>query len=99
MHLNSYRDKLKLSISKNVFQPKPEVDSAVLIFFPKDGELPNFPTFSNLVKQAFSQRRKKLKNNLPDAYKLGKIEEWADKRPEEISPNEFIQIYNMIFVG
>ena len=43
--------------------------------------------------------RKKLKNNLPDAYKLGKIEKWVDKRPEELSPDEFIQIYNMIFVG
>ena len=91
--------KIEFIVSKNVFQPKPEVDSAVLTFFPKDGELPNSSAFSNLIKQAFSQRRKKLKNNLPDAYKLGKIEEWADKRPEEICPDEFIQIYNMIFVG
>ena len=91
--------KIEFIVSKNVFQPKPEVNSAVLTFFPKDGELPNFTKFSNLVKQTFSQRRKKLKNNLPDAYKLGKIEKWADKRPEEITPDEFIQIYNMIFVG
>ena len=91
--------KIEFIVSKKVFQPKPEVDSAVLTFFPKDGELPNSPAFSHLVKQAFSQRRKKLKNNLPDTYKLGKIEKWADKRPEEISPDEFIQIYNMIFVG
>ena len=91
--------KIEFIVSKNVFQPKPDVDSAVLTFFPKDGELPNFPAFSKLVKQAFSQRRKKLKNNLPDAYKLGKIEKWVDKRPEELSPDEFIQIYNMIFVG
>ena len=90
---------IEFIVSKNVFQPKPEVDSAVLTFFPKNDKLPNFIKFSNLVKQAFSQRRKKLKNNLPDAYKLGKIEKWADKRPEEISPDEFIQIYNMIFVG
>ena len=91
--------KIEFIVSKNVFQPKPEVDSAVLTFFSKDGELPNFLTFSNLVKQAFSQRINKLKNNLPDAYKLGKIEKWADKRSEEIRPDEFIQIYNMIFVG
>jgi len=91
--------KIDFIVSKNVFQPKPEVDSAVLTFFPRDGELPNFTTFSYFVKQAFSQRRKKLKNNLPDAYKLGKIEKWADKRPEEISPDEFIQIYDLIFVG
>jgi len=91
--------KIEFIVSKNVFQPKPKIDSAVLTFFPKDGELPNFSAFSNLVKQAFSKRRKKLKNNLPNTYKLERIEEWADKRPEEISPDEFIQIYNMIFVG
>ena len=86
-------------VSKNVFQPKPEVDSAVLTFIPKNKELPEFNNFSNLIKQAFSQRRKKLKNNLPKAYQSGKIEKWADKRPEEICPDEFIQIYNVIFVG
>ena len=91
--------KIEFMVSKNVFQPKPEVDSAVLTFFPKEKELPEFNNFSKLIKQAFSQRRKKLKNNLPEAYKLGKIEKWANGRPEEISPDEFIQIYNVIFVG
>ena len=86
-------------VSKNVFQPRPEVDSAVLIFFPKKIKLPKIKPFSNMIKKAFSQRRKKLKNNLSEAYKLGKINKWADKRPEEISPNEFIEIYNTIFVG
>ena len=90
---------IEFMVSKNVFRPKPEVDSAVLTFFPKNNDLPDFSAFSKLVKQAFSQRRKKLKNNLPEAYKLGKIEKWADSRPEEISPDEFIQIYNVIFVG
>jgi len=91
--------KIEFIVSKNVFQPKPEVDSAVLTFFPKEKELPEFNNFSNLIKQAFSQRRKKLKNNLPEAYKLGKIEKWANGRPEEISPDEFIRIYKVIFVG
>ena len=91
--------KIEFIVSKNVFQPKPEVDSAVLTFFPKEKELPEFNNFSNLIKQAFSQRRKMLKNNLPEAYKSGKIEKWANSRPEEISPDEFIQIYNVIFVG
>ena len=38
--------KIEIIVSKNVFQPKPEVDSAVLTFFPKGGELPNFTIFS-----------------------------------------------------
>ena len=45
--------KIEFIVSKNVFQPKPEVDSAVLTFFPKEKELPEFNNFSNLIKQAF----------------------------------------------
>ncbi len=90
---------IEFTVSKNVFHPKPEIDSAVITFLPKKGSHPVITSFSKFVKQAFSQRRKKLKNNLPEAYKLGKIEKWADNRPEEISPDVFIQIYNVIFVG
>ena len=63
---------------------------------PKEGPLPEIYSFSKFVKQAFSQRRKKLKNNLPEAYQLGVIEEWAELRPEEISPGKFIQIFSLI---
>jgi 16S rRNA (adenine1518-N6/adenine1519-N6)-dimethyltransferase len=91
--------KIEFAVSKNVFQPKPRVDSAVLNFRRKNIHLPEFEPFSNFVKQAFSQRRKKLKNNHPKAFKAGILEKWADMRPEEISPGDYIQIYNMIFVG
>ena len=88
--------KIKFVVSKNVFQPKPDVDSAVLSFFPKSGHLPDIITFSTLIKQAFSQRRKKLKNNLPEIHKAGILERWADLRPEEISPSDFVQIFERI---
>ena len=88
--------KIEFTVSRNVFQPKPDVDSAVLSFFPKTGHLPDIIPFSTLIKQAFSQRRKKLKNNLPEAYKAGVLERWADMRPEEISPSEFVHIFERI---
>ena len=91
--------KIEFTVSKNVFHPKPEVDSAVTTFRPKEGSHPEITSFSKFVKQSFSQRRKKLKNNFPDAFKSGIIEKWANMRPEEISPDEFIQIYKLIYLG
>ena len=90
---------IEFTVSKNVFHPKPKIDSAVITFWPKEGSHPEITSFSKFVKQSFSQRRKKLKNNLPGAYKSGIIEKWADMRPEEIYPIEFIQIYKLISLG
>ena len=90
---------IEFTVSKNVFHPKPKIDSAVITFRPKEGSHPEITSFSKFIKQSFSQRRKKLKNNLPGAYKSGIIEKWADMRPEEIYPIEFIQIYKLISLG
>ena len=90
---------IEITVSRNVFQPKPDVDSSVLSFYPKDGNLPNIISFSKFIKQAFSMRRKKLKNNLSDACQTEVLDKWADMRPEEISPHEFVQIFNMIYFG
>ena len=90
---------VEFTVSRNVFQPKPDVDSAVLSFYPKDINLPDPNLFSIFIKQSFSQRRKKLKNNLPQAYKAGVLDKWAHIRPEEISPSEFVQIFNTIYLG
>jgi len=91
--------KMEFKVSRNVFQPKPDVDSAVLSFYPKGADLPDPRQFSRFVQQSFSQRRKKLKNNLPEAYSSGVIEKWAHMRPEAISPQEFMQILRMIYLG
>ena len=90
---------IEFTVSRNVFQPKPDVDSAVLSFYPKDVDLPNPNLFSTFIKQSFSQRRKKLKNNLPQTYKAGLLDKWADMRPEEINPSEFVEIFNTIYLG
>jgi len=87
---------IEFTVSRNVFQPKPDVDSAVLSFYPKDIDLLDQKLFSCFIKQSFSQRRKKLKNNLPEAHKAGVLQKWADMRPEEISPSEFVHIFERI---
>ena len=64
-----YRAKAKkvLSISRNIFVPKPNVDSAVIrleLFDEPPYYVENEPFFFKLIRDAFSQRRKTLINNL-----------------------------------
>ncbi len=101
--LNYYFDiKKAFTVSKNVFYPKPNVDSAVVVFTKKNKKafLKNENVFFKLVKDSFSQKRKTLKNNLRN-YDLVKINEILAKynktinsRAENISIDEFIDVAN-----
>lgn len=89
-------------VSRNVFYPKPNVDSAVVTFTKKQNTLKadNEKLFFKLVRDAFCQKRKTLKNNLK-GYDLDKIGEVLKKynkdvtfRAENIAIDEFIDIAN-----
>ena len=83
-------------ISKNVFHPKPKVDSGILLFKKKNASV-DIDKFSSFIKQAFKQRRKKLKNNLKKICDLKLIEKYANMRPEEISPKDYLILFNKIY--
>jgi 16S rRNA (adenine1518-N6/adenine1519-N6)-dimethyltransferase len=51
-----------LVIKRGAFYPQPNVDSAVVTLVPRSGAGPETKTFSNVVRLAFQQRRKQLKN-------------------------------------
>ena len=75
VYLNYYFDVRKvIQVSKHVFLPKPNVDSIVIEFKRKDKLLPlkNSELFFKLVRDAFVQKRKTIKNNLKE-YDLEKI--------------------------
>ena len=101
--LNYYFDiKKAFVVSRNVFYPKPNVDSAVVTFTKKRNTLKvdNEKLFFKLVRDAFCQKRKTLKNNLK-AYDLDKIDEVLKKynknitfRAENITMDEFMDIVN-----
>ena len=103
IYLNYYFDiKKLLDVSKNVFIPKPNVDSIVVEFTKKENifKLKNEKLFFNLVKDSFVQKRKTLKNNLKK-YDLEKIEEVLKKynfdlsvRAEQLSIEIFVDIAN-----
>ena len=64
-----------LDVSKNVFIPKPNVDSIVISLTKKEDKIKvnNEKLFFKLVRDSFKQKRKTLKNNLKE-YNLEKIE-------------------------
>ncbi|MEM3341788.1 MAG: 16S rRNA (adenine(1518)-N(6)/adenine(1519)-N(6))-dimethyltransferase, partial [Thermoplasmata archaeon] len=58
--------------------------------------------FTHVVKAAFVQRRKMLKNSLKpllsslNSEAFGELEFFFSKRPEELKPEEFAHIANII---
>jgi 16S rRNA (adenine1518-N6/adenine1519-N6)-dimethyltransferase len=88
------------TVSENVFTPPPKVKSGVLKLTRKENyHLPcDEKLFFNVVKTAFNQRRKTLRNSLkpigiPEDKKEDKI---FDLRPEQLSVEDFIEITTMI---
>jgi 16S rRNA (adenine1518-N6/adenine1519-N6)-dimethyltransferase len=84
--------KVLFSVSKNVFYPKPEVTSAVVGL--DINATPQWTTevevewVRKVVRMAFNQRRKTLRNSLKQ---LGEVpEQYAMKRAEELQPLEFV---------
>jgi len=103
IYLNYYFDVKKiLDVSKNVFLPKPNVDSIVVEFTKKENlyKLKDKNIFFKLVKDSFTQKRKTLRNNLK-GYNLEKIEEVLNKysfdlsvRAEQLPIEVFVDISN-----
>lgn len=105
--ITQYRCTVKnvLKVPKNVFNPKPNVDSAVLQFRFKDSDPTiNEPVFFKLVKGCFTQRRKTILNNLSETIKDKELarkilEESAidpSRRAESCSMEEFIRLYRSV---
>ena len=80
-------------ISKNIFLPKPKVDSSIIRLSKKEQNI-NIQDYSNFIKQCFINRRKKLKNNLKAITGDKNLEFLENKRPEDLSILEYIDIFN-----
>lgn len=93
------RPELKFMVSRKAFVPPPEVDSAVVHF--EVSPSPVYPVnneklFFDIVKTAFSQRRKTISNSLKkfdgigDALSDSGID--PGQRPEKLSISDFVNI-------
>ena len=49
-----------------------------------------------VVKKIFSQRRKKIKNTLAEVSQHIELKKYIDKRPEQISVEDYIKISSQI---
>lgn len=83
------------------FTPPPKVMSGVLRMKRKAEPLGcDEKLFRQIVKQAFTQRRKMMSNSLKSfAFKGNVWETYASKRPEQLSVQEFVVLTNMLSNG
>ena len=103
--LNYYFNITKLlDVSRNVFMPKPNVDSIVVCFTKKENKIKvtNEERFFKLIRDSFKQKRKNLRNNLKE-YNLEKISKTLSKynldltvRAEALSIEIFADISNSL---
>ena len=101
--LNYHFDIKKLfDVSRNVFVPKPNVDSSVVELKRKKDKInvKDIDFFYKLVRDSFRFKRKNIKNNL-NGYNLDKIKEILEKynldltvRAEDLDLDIFIEICN-----
>ena len=103
--LNYYFDiKKLLDVNRNVFMPKPNVDSIVVEFKKKENiyKVKNEDFFFKLIRDSFVQKRKTIRNNLKE-YNLDKIETVLKKynfdlsvRAEQLPIEVFVELANYL---
>ena len=87
------------TVGEEVFDPPPKVKSAVIRLKRNDvKELGcDEKHFKRIVKLAFNQRRKTMRNSLKPILKdTIRHQEIFNKRPEQLSVQEFIELTNLI---
>ena len=93
--------KITRIVKRNMFQPEPNVDSAVVTLEIQKRFDVDKKKFYNFVKTAFSMRRKTLLNNLSTLYDKEKLkrvfgEEFLKRRAETLTIEEFVEAYKKI---
>ena len=92
-----------LDVPPEAFSPAPKVDSAVVRLIPakyRIGQAQDFEQFAALVKQAFHQRRKTIRNNLKglaDDNDLQAAGISPQERAEHIAPEKYVALANHLF--
>jgi 16S rRNA (adenine1518-N6/adenine1519-N6)-dimethyltransferase len=92
------------AVSRTVFRPAPNVESALVAFRRVEGP-PNLPGVRRVAESAFSHRRKTLANSLELARltsraaaveALSVIGRPADVRAEALAPDEFVALADVL---
>ena len=89
-------------VSPENFYPKPKVDSSIIELSPKSNLNFNYENIDELLKMCFSQRRKKLKNNLnkisySNLQKIINSGIDLNLRPQNISIDNYLMMSKLLF--
>jgi 16S rRNA (adenine1518-N6/adenine1519-N6)-dimethyltransferase len=89
-----FRMKKLFNVSKGAFRPPPKVESAVVRMEPlAERPVLENTSFEDLLRGAFSSRRKQLRNALPLAMAdYVKLNIDPKSRPENLSPADYVRI-------
>lgn len=96
-----YKVEYKLDVSAQCFTPPPKVESGVLRLstLHNPHNITNKNKFKLLVKTAFGQRRKTLRNALKSIMPAAALAEpLMDKRAEQLSVADFVGLYQRYFL-
>ncbi len=97
--------KITRIVAKENFTPPPKIDSALCLLVPHNKyKINDFNAFKELIHKSFAMRRKTLVNNLVKATydkteilsALNQLNYPATIRPEQISVEDFIKLYNLL---
>lgn len=93
-----YKVDYLIEVHENCFTPPPKVKSGVLRFtrLGNPHNIADMRKFINLVKTAFNQRRKTLRNGLKGLIPVPEMagDLMFDKRAEQLSVADFVELYN-----
>ena len=97
-----YNIEYLFTVHENVFNPPPKVKSAVIRL--KRNNVKELgcdeKLFVTVVKQAFNQRRKTLRNSLRSMIPAEIIDnEIFNKRPEQLSVQEFVELTRQLMIS
>ncbi len=88
------------TVPPTAFDPAPKVDSAIVRMIPKKHPIPcHIDLLSKVVTQAFSQRRKIIRNTLAPLFTESQLEQSGidpAKRPEQLELEQFIMLSNQL---
>jgi 16S rRNA (adenine1518-N6/adenine1519-N6)-dimethyltransferase len=94
-----YKIDYLFTVHENVFNPPPKVKSAVIRLTRNNVQDLGCDEvlFKKVIKMGFNQRRKTLRNSLrPMLEKCGTNHEILDKRPEQLSVAQFVELTNLV---
>ena len=93
------------TVPPGAFRPAPKVDSAVVRLVPKSAsqiQVVDRKQFANVVRAAFGQRRKTLRNALSGVADSSEIEAAGirpDARAEQVEVGSFVRLANLLALG